>query len=94
VVTEKSTSLKNHLASKYKFKDLGPAGLYTGIYIIRDRNQHRLFLDQAPYVSEILEDYKMTLIGYADGEMTLIGYADDIKDIQAQIVALIGDADG
>jgi len=58
--TEHSTGLMKHLASKYKFKDLGPAGLYTGIYIIRDRNHHRLFLDQAPYVSEILEDYNMT----------------------------------
>jgi len=57
---EHSTGLMKHLASKYKFKDLGPAGLYTGIYIIQDRHHHRLFLDQAPYVSEILEDYKMT----------------------------------
>ena len=35
---EKSTSHKKHLESEYKFKDLGPAGLYTGIYIIRYRN--------------------------------------------------------
>jgi len=31
---EHSTGLMKYLASKYKFKDLGPVGLYTEIYII------------------------------------------------------------
>ena len=56
----KSKSLREHIGSTYKFKYLGPASLFSGIYIIRDRPSGRLFLDQAPYVRDILDEFQMT----------------------------------
>ena len=55
-----SQSLTQHISSHYQFKELGPASLYTGIYIIRDRANHRLYLDQAPYINGILDEFCMS----------------------------------
>ena len=52
--------IKAGIARKYRFKDLGPVVKYTGIHILRDRKSRRLFLDQAPYVHEILDEFHMT----------------------------------
>ena len=52
-------ALKEHLAKRFKFKDLGIARRFTGVIINRDRQNRRLFIDQVPYVMEILEDHKM-----------------------------------
>ena len=53
-------ALHKHISSKFKFNELGPTVVYIGIYIIRDRPNKQLFLDQAPYVNENLGDFKMT----------------------------------
>ena len=55
-----STSLRKHILSHFRFKELGPASVYTGVYIFRDRPSRCLYLDQAPYVAEILDDFGMT----------------------------------
>ena len=52
--------IKAGIARKYHFKDLGPVVKYTGIHILRDHKSRRLFLDQAPYVHEILDEFQMT----------------------------------
>lgn len=54
-----TTALKSHLSRAYKFKDLGPVNRYLGVFILRDRQNNRLVLDQAPYVQEILEGVGM-----------------------------------
>lgn len=54
-----AASLKNFLANRYKFKDLGPTVKYIGVYILRDRENKRLLLNQAPYVQEILDSLDM-----------------------------------
>ena len=46
--------------SHFRFKELGPASVYTGVYIFRDRPSRCLYLDQAPYVAEILYDFGMS----------------------------------
>lgn len=56
---DKVNTLKQHLAKAYRFKDLGASGKYVGVYFIRDRKNRRLYLDQAPYVKEILEEFNM-----------------------------------
>ena len=56
----KIDEMKWRIALTYRFKDLGPVVKYMGIHIIRNRKTRRLFLDQAPYVDEILEKFDMT----------------------------------
>ena len=53
-------ALKLKLATTYRFKDLGPVSKYTGINILRDRKNQRLFMDQAPYIRDILDEFDMS----------------------------------
>lgn len=50
---------KSMLSRKYEFKDLGSASTFVGINITRDRPNHCLFIDQSPYVMEILEEFHL-----------------------------------
>lgn len=52
--------IKATIATRYKFKDLGPVTKYTGFYIHRNRAHRNLYLSQSPYVSEILEEFNMS----------------------------------
>lgn len=52
--------LKKHLGATYKYKDLGPVRRYTGFVITRDRKNRRLYMDQTPYVYEILDEFAMS----------------------------------
>lgn len=56
----KLKGLKQHLGQKYRYKDLGPVTRYTGFIITRDRENRRLFIDQAPYVHDLLEEFKLS----------------------------------
>ena len=53
---------KAHIHQKYNFKDLGPVSRskYIGMMITRDRPRRRLYIDQAPYVHDILDEFLMT----------------------------------
>lgn len=52
-----TTARKALLAAKYEFKDLGPAMKFIGLHVIRDRPNRRLYLDQSPYVVDILSEF-------------------------------------
>ena len=56
--TKQQTAIrKSLLASKYEFKDMGPASTFTGLQITRDHPNRRVYIDQVPYVLEILEEF-------------------------------------
>ena len=55
-----SSNLKEYISSRFIFKDLGPASLYNRVYVIRDHVNRRIYLDQATYVNEILDDFCMS----------------------------------
>ena len=54
---QQTSARKALLASKYEFKDLGPAFTFIGLQITRDRTNRRVYIDQGPYVLEILEEF-------------------------------------
>jgi len=54
-----TAGVKAHLSSAFKFKDLGNVHHFVGLVITRDRKNHRLYIDQAPYVRKILDKFKM-----------------------------------
>ena len=54
-----TAGIKTYLSSVFKFKDLGDAHHFLGLVITRDRKNRRLYIDQAPYIREILGEFKM-----------------------------------
>jgi len=54
-----TSGVKAHLSSAFKFKDLGDTYHFLGLVITRDRKNYRLYIDQAPYVREILDEFKI-----------------------------------
>jgi len=54
-----TAGIKTYLSSVFKFKDLGDAHQFLGLVITRDRKNCQLYIDQASYVREILDEFKM-----------------------------------
>lgn len=51
---------KDHIRKHYNFKDLGPISRYIGMNITRDHDRRLIYIDQAPYVHDILEEFNMS----------------------------------
>ena len=51
--------IKQHIASTFKVKDLGPARWILGIEIIRDHANHTISLSQRQYIKKILDHCRM-----------------------------------
>jgi hypothetical protein len=47
------------LNKSFEISDLGPAALYLGIHITRDRVKHKLWLSQKSFISNLLTSYKL-----------------------------------
>jgi len=50
---------KAALQERFKLKDLGPANVFVGLHIVRDRVNRTITLDQIHYAKEILELYSL-----------------------------------
>lgn len=53
-------NLKEKLHKRFQMTDLGPAHLYLGMQIARNRSTHTLYLDQKKYIQIVLERFNMT----------------------------------
>jgi hypothetical protein len=53
-------NLKAQLQNRFQMTDLGPAHLYLGMQITRDRQKGTLTLDQKKYIEIVLERFNMT----------------------------------
>jgi hypothetical protein len=64
LATTNSIALYNwflkELCKHIEVVDLGPASLYLGIRIVRDRSQRKLWLSQKPFVMDLLSTWNMT----------------------------------
>ena len=52
-------SVKAHLLQRFNMRDLGPASVFVGLKLLRDRSQRTIHLDQCHYAREILEMHGM-----------------------------------
>ena len=48
-----------HLRSKFEIRDMGPASVFIGLKIIRDRERRLIYIDQSHYGRDILDLYGM-----------------------------------
>ena len=53
-------TLKPKINAVYSFKDLGPASIFLGIKITRDRLNRQVYLDQGHYASGVLRKFGVT----------------------------------
>lgn len=53
-------NLKEQLHQRFQMTDLGPAHLYLGMQITRNRSKRILYLDQKKYIHIVLERFNMT----------------------------------
>lgn len=56
---EMKADLKSSLLKNFKMKDLGVATSCVGLRISRDRSAGKIWLDQEPYINEILKRFNM-----------------------------------
>jgi len=53
------SSLKKNLMSTFEMKDIGPARFVLGMQISRDRSNGKLWIDQEPYIRDMLHRFNM-----------------------------------
>lgn len=51
---------KDYLRRQFQIRDLGPASVFIGLRIIRDRDHRRIYIDQNHYARDILDLYGMS----------------------------------
>ena len=51
--------VKAFLSTKFKLKDLRPAGVFVGLSIVRNREKKKIYISLAHYATEILETFNM-----------------------------------
>ena len=56
---KKRLDVKQSLMNKYKMTDLGPAQLFLGIQIVRNRAEKTIFLHQTRYIDTVLKRFGM-----------------------------------
>lgn len=54
-----TNKLKRDLSDNFRMKDIGEAKLCLGIRITRDRENHKIFIDQEKYITGILAKFNM-----------------------------------
>ena len=50
---------KSFLGSKFEVRDMGPASVFIGLRIVRDRERRLMYIDQSHYGRDILDLYNM-----------------------------------
>lgn len=50
---------KSFLSSKFEVRDMGPASVFIGLRIVRDRERRLMYIDQSHYGRDILDLYNM-----------------------------------
>ena len=51
--------LKGQIEKRVKISDLGDISYYLGIKITRNRDKKEIFLNQAKYINDLLEKFKI-----------------------------------